>query len=135
MIQALPVLARLDERIIPSPMALPAVLAFAAAWTGLTLVEFRTRLVGWRRSSQRTCHERGEDAQDRAGAPHPPRRAHGGAERCEFQRHDGSRHHGDRDAVLISHDHDDHLDLDSVRLLARREGGPPRFVVGLGLKH
>ena len=46
MIQALPVFALLDERIIPSPMALPAVLAFAAGWTGLTLVEFRTALGG-----------------------------------------------------------------------------------------
>lgn len=36
--------------------------------------------------------------------------------------------------MLISHDHYDHLDLDSVRLLARREGGPPRFVVGVVLK-
>lgn len=34
------------------------------------------------------------------------------------------------DAVLISHDHYDHLDLGTMRLLARQEGGPPRFMVG-----
>jgi L-ascorbate metabolism protein UlaG (beta-lactamase superfamily) len=37
------------------------------------------------------------------------------------------------DVVLISHDHFDHLDLRSVRLLARQHGGPPRFLVGRGL--
>ncbi len=37
------------------------------------------------------------------------------------------------DVVLISHDHFDHLDLRSVRLLARQHGGPPRFFVGRGL--
>lgn len=37
------------------------------------------------------------------------------------------------DAVLISHDHYDHLDLDTMRRLARQAGGPPRFLVGLGL--
>jgi N-acyl-phosphatidylethanolamine-hydrolysing phospholipase D len=34
------------------------------------------------------------------------------------------------DAVLISHDHYDHLDLNTMRLLARQPGGPPRFLVG-----
>ncbi len=38
------------------------------------------------------------------------------------------------DAVLISHDHYDHLDVDSVLRLARQPGGSPRFFVGLGLK-
>lgn len=37
------------------------------------------------------------------------------------------------DVVLISHDHFDHLDLRSVRLLAQQSGGPPRFLVGRGL--
>lgn len=37
------------------------------------------------------------------------------------------------DVVLISHDHFDHLDLRSVRLLAKQPGGPPRFLVGRGL--
>jgi len=37
------------------------------------------------------------------------------------------------DAVLISHDHFDHLDLASVRHLAAQPGGPPRFLVGRGL--
>jgi L-ascorbate metabolism protein UlaG (beta-lactamase superfamily) len=37
------------------------------------------------------------------------------------------------DAVLISHDHFDHLDLASVRHLAAQAGGPPRFLVGRGL--
>lgn len=46
MIQARPVFALLAECIIPSPMALLAVLAFAATWTGLTLMEFRTALGG-----------------------------------------------------------------------------------------
>src|SRR5262245_40995221 len=38
------------------------------------------------------------------------------------------------DLVLISHNHYDHLDDDSVRALARQAGGPPLFVVPLGLK-
>lgn len=37
------------------------------------------------------------------------------------------------DAVLISHDHYDHLDLGTVRRLARQPGGAPRFLVGRGL--
>jgi N-acyl-phosphatidylethanolamine-hydrolysing phospholipase D len=38
------------------------------------------------------------------------------------------------DLVLISHNHYDHLDDDSVEALARQAGGPPLFVVPLGLK-
>jgi L-ascorbate metabolism protein UlaG (beta-lactamase superfamily) len=38
------------------------------------------------------------------------------------------------DAVLISHDHYDHLDAASVKALARQPGGSPRFFVGLGTK-
>ncbi len=38
------------------------------------------------------------------------------------------------DAVLISHDHYDHLDRASVLQLAAQRGGSPRFLVGLGLK-
>jgi N-acyl-phosphatidylethanolamine-hydrolysing phospholipase D len=38
------------------------------------------------------------------------------------------------DAVLISHNHYDHLDDASVRLLNAQAGGPPLFVVPLGLK-
>lgn len=37
------------------------------------------------------------------------------------------------DFVLISHNHYDHLDLASVRSLSGQTGGPPRFLVGLGL--
>jgi L-ascorbate metabolism protein UlaG (beta-lactamase superfamily) len=37
------------------------------------------------------------------------------------------------DAVLISHDHYDHLDHTTVRRLARQAGGAPRFFVGKGL--
>jgi L-ascorbate metabolism protein UlaG (beta-lactamase superfamily) len=37
------------------------------------------------------------------------------------------------DAVLVSHDHFDHLDLASVRHLAAQAGGAPRFLVGRGL--
>ncbi len=37
------------------------------------------------------------------------------------------------DVVLTSHDHYDHLDVASVRHLARQSGGPPRFFVGQGL--
>ena len=38
------------------------------------------------------------------------------------------------DAVVISHNHYDHLDLDSVAQLAAQPGGSPRFFVPLGLK-
>ena len=38
------------------------------------------------------------------------------------------------DLVLISHNHYDHLDVDSVRGLARQAGGAPKFLVPLGLK-
>jgi L-ascorbate metabolism protein UlaG (beta-lactamase superfamily) len=38
------------------------------------------------------------------------------------------------DAVVISHSHYDHLDAASVVALARQSGGPPLFLVGLGLK-
>ena len=37
------------------------------------------------------------------------------------------------DAVLVSHDHYDHLDRTTVRRLARQSGGAPRFFVGKGL--
>lgn len=38
------------------------------------------------------------------------------------------------DLVLVSHNHYDHLDAASVRALAAQPGGPPRFVVPLGLR-
>ncbi|SNS68351.1 L-ascorbate metabolism protein UlaG, beta-lactamase superfamily [Noviherbaspirillum humi] len=38
------------------------------------------------------------------------------------------------DVVVISHNHYDHLDLDSVRALNAQAGGPPLFLVPLGLK-
>ena len=38
------------------------------------------------------------------------------------------------DAVVVSHNHYDHLDLDSVRRLSEQPGGSPRFFVPLGLK-
>lgn len=38
------------------------------------------------------------------------------------------------DAVVISHNHYDHLDQESVRRLAEQPGGSPRFFVPLGLK-
>jgi L-ascorbate metabolism protein UlaG (beta-lactamase superfamily) len=38
------------------------------------------------------------------------------------------------DAVLISHNHYDHLDENSVRALNGQQGGPPLFVVPLGLE-
>jgi N-acyl-phosphatidylethanolamine-hydrolysing phospholipase D len=38
------------------------------------------------------------------------------------------------DAVLVSHNHYDHLDLASVRALAHQPGGSPLFVAPLGLK-
>jgi N-acyl-phosphatidylethanolamine-hydrolysing phospholipase D len=38
------------------------------------------------------------------------------------------------DVVLISHNHYDHLDEASVRALAAQAGGPPLFIVPLGIK-
>ncbi len=38
------------------------------------------------------------------------------------------------DAVVISHNHYDHLDRETVRRLASQTGGSPRFFVPLGLK-
>ncbi len=38
------------------------------------------------------------------------------------------------DVVLISHNHYDHLDKESVRQLNRQPGGPPLFLVPLGIK-
>ena len=38
------------------------------------------------------------------------------------------------DLVLVSHNHYDHLDESSVRALANQPGGPPLFIVPLGLK-
>jgi L-ascorbate metabolism protein UlaG (beta-lactamase superfamily) len=38
------------------------------------------------------------------------------------------------DAVVVSHNHYDHLDLGTVRRLARQTGGSPTFYVPLGLK-
>lgn len=38
------------------------------------------------------------------------------------------------DVVVISHNHYDHLDQDSVRRIAEQPGGSPRFFVPLGLK-
>lgn len=38
------------------------------------------------------------------------------------------------DLVLVSHNHYDHLDGATVQALARQAGGPPLFVVPLGLK-
>jgi N-acyl-phosphatidylethanolamine-hydrolysing phospholipase D len=38
------------------------------------------------------------------------------------------------DVVLVSHNHYDHLDDDSVRALNAQPGGPPLFIVPLGLR-
>ena len=38
------------------------------------------------------------------------------------------------DVVMVSHNHFDHLDADTVRRLAAQPGGSPRFLVPLGLK-
>jgi N-acyl-phosphatidylethanolamine-hydrolysing phospholipase D len=38
------------------------------------------------------------------------------------------------DVVLVSHNHYDHLDEASVKALARQAGGPPLFLVPLGVK-
>jgi N-acyl-phosphatidylethanolamine-hydrolysing phospholipase D len=38
------------------------------------------------------------------------------------------------DAVLISHNHYDHLDAASVKAIAAQPGGPPLFIVPLGVK-
>lgn len=38
------------------------------------------------------------------------------------------------DIVLVSHSHYDHLDLGTLKRLAKQQGGPPRYFVGLGLK-
>jgi N-acyl-phosphatidylethanolamine-hydrolysing phospholipase D len=38
------------------------------------------------------------------------------------------------DVVVISHNHYDHLDRDSIHWLARQPGGPPVFLVPLGVK-
>jgi L-ascorbate metabolism protein UlaG (beta-lactamase superfamily) len=37
------------------------------------------------------------------------------------------------DAVLVSHNHYDHLDRETLRMLQAQPGGPPRFVVPLGI--
>ena len=38
------------------------------------------------------------------------------------------------DVVVVSHNHYDHLDRTSIRRLATQDGGPPLFLVPLGLK-
>ena len=38
------------------------------------------------------------------------------------------------DVVLVSHDHYDHCDLASLQALSKQRGGPPRFVVPLGVR-
>jgi len=38
------------------------------------------------------------------------------------------------DVVVVSHNHYDHLDRDSIESLARQPGGPPLFLVPLGIK-
>ncbi len=38
------------------------------------------------------------------------------------------------DVVVVSHNHYDHCDVDSLKTLATQAGGPPRFIVPLGLK-
>jgi N-acyl-phosphatidylethanolamine-hydrolysing phospholipase D len=66
------------------------------------------------------------------------------SQRASPLRHFGPRRHSppgivlDRlphvDLVLVSHNHYDHLDAGSVDTLNRQPGGPPLFVVPLGLK-
>jgi len=38
------------------------------------------------------------------------------------------------DVVLLSHNHYDHMDAPTLERLARQPGGPPQYLVGLGLK-
>ena len=38
------------------------------------------------------------------------------------------------DIVLVSHNHYDHMDAETLERLAAQAGGPPRYFVGLGLK-
>ena len=47
---------------------------------------------------------------------------------------DAVRSMGRVDLVLISHNHYDHLDAETVRMLARQQGGPPLFLVPLGVE-
>jgi len=39
------------------------------------------------------------------------------------------------DIVVVSHNHYDHMDKETLVRLAAQPGGPPRYFVGLGLKH
>lgn len=38
------------------------------------------------------------------------------------------------DIVVVSHNHYDHLDRQTIKRLAQQSGGPPRYFVGLGLR-
>ena len=38
------------------------------------------------------------------------------------------------DVVVVSHNHYDHMDAETLTRLAQQSGGPPRYLVGLGLK-